>query len=78
MNQIQNKNTFNVNKLLLSKWTAKTVQYRQKHFIVTELIRDESQQDIIACVLEAVIDKQQYEIDWRELRRTESWLQGWK
>ncbi len=78
MNRFHNKNTFNVNKLLLSKWTAKEVKYRQKHFLVTELIHDDTQQKVVACILEAVIDKQLYQIDWRELRNTDSWIQGWK
>ena len=72
------KNNFNVNKLLLSKWTAITVKNKQKHFIVTELIRDELTQAVEVCELQAVIDKQLYRIRWQELKNKELWIQGWK
>jgi tryptophan-rich hypothetical protein len=72
------KNNFNVNKLLLSKWTAITVKNKQKHFIVTELIRDELTQAVEGCELQAVIDKQLYRIRWQELKNKELWIQGWK
>lgn len=82
MNQSGNLNRFNVNKLLLSKWTAITPRHKQKHFIVTELITDlvgdELEEKVIACVLEAVINKQAFQIDWRELKDVDRWIQGWK
>lgn len=82
MNQSGNINSFNVNKLLLSKWTATTPIDKQKHFIVTELITeligDESEEKVIGCVLEAVINKQAFQIDWQELKDADRWIQGWK
>ena len=71
-------NSFNVNKLLLSKWTAAIPRHKQKHFLVIELIRDEVEQNVVACVLEAVINKQTFQMDWRELKDAGQWIQGWK
>lgn len=78
MSDVSNVNTFNVNKLLLSKWTATKPYHKQKHFLVIELIKDELEESIIACVLEAVINKQVFKIDWQELKDAERWIQGWK
>lgn len=66
----------NPNKLLLSKWTAQQPKNKERHFIVTELIRDE-QETIIACQLEAVINKNSYQIDWKTLKDDSCWLMGW-
>ena len=67
----------NPEKLLLSKWTAVQPQQKEKHFLVTEAIRNEQQQ-IIACLLEAVINHRQYELDWRLLKDLSLWLPGWR
>lgn len=78
MSKSNKKNVFNVNKLLHSKWTATKVRHKQKHFIVIELVRDELDQEIVSCVLQAVIDRQLYPIDWRVLKNSEEWIQGWQ
>lgn len=67
----------NPNKLLLSKWTALTPRNKEKHFIVTDVDRDE-QGVVIACLLEAVLSKNVYAIDWRDLKDANHWLVGWK
>jgi tryptophan-rich hypothetical protein len=67
----------NPEKLLLSKWTAVQPQQKEKHFLVTEVIRNEQQQ-IIACLLEAVINHRQYELDWRLLKDLSRWFPGWR
>ncbi|WP_417538079.1 TIGR02450 family Trp-rich protein [Marinomonas sp.] len=67
----------NPNKLLLSKWTSTSPQQKEKHFIVSQLIRDE-ENIVIECILEAVINKHQYQLPWQALTSTENWLQGWK
>ena len=64
-------------KLILSKWTAANPVRKEKHFLVTALIRDE-QEKITGCYLEAVHSKKLYELDWRELRDSSKWVQGWK
>ncbi|QUX93004.1 TIGR02450 family Trp-rich protein [Marinomonas sp. A3A] len=67
----------NPNKLLLSKWTSTSPQQKEKHFIVTKLIKDDND-IVIECVLEAVINKNQYSLPWQALTSPEKWLQGWK
>lgn len=69
-------NKFTTRKLRLSKWTAVAPRNREKHFIVTDLVRD-ADENVQACVIEAVHSSRQETIDWRDLRDEEKWLQGW-
>lgn len=66
-------NQINPNKLLLSKWTAVKPKQKELHFIVTKLIRAENE-EIIACELEAVINKNIYQMDWQTLKDSSCWL----
>ena len=50
----QANNQINPDKLLLSKWTAVQPYNKEKHFLVTRVIRNE-QEIAVACILEAVI-----------------------
>ncbi|MED5508925.1 MAG: TIGR02450 family Trp-rich protein [Pseudomonadota bacterium] len=61
----------------MSKWTARKPLNREKHFMVTKVVRDE-QGRITDCQLEAVISKKIYHIDWRQLKDCESWQHGWQ
>ncbi len=70
-------NRINPEKLLLSKWTALQPQGKERHFIVTKLLRADDE-NIVACELEAVINKKLYEIDWQQLKESSSWVMGWK
>lgn len=70
-------NRINPDKLLMSKWTAAQPRQHERHFLVTRLIRTEDE-TIIGCVLEAVINRNTYEIDWRELQDPTRWITGWK
>jgi tryptophan-rich hypothetical protein len=70
-------NRINPNKLLLSKWTAVKPEKKERHFIVTKLIRAENE-NIIACQLEAVINNNSYEIAWQTLKDSSCWLMGWQ
>ncbi len=70
-------NKINPNKLLLSKWTAVNPKNKERHFIVSEVIKDE-EEIIIACILEAIINKATYEIDWQLLKQDQHWIMGWK
>ncbi len=67
----------NPEKLHLSKWTAAHPVRKEKHFIVTALIRDDEEK-VVGCYLEAVHSKKLYELDWEELKDPDKWLQGWK
>jgi tryptophan-rich hypothetical protein len=70
-------NRINPDKLLMSKWTATQPRQRERHFLVTRLICAEDE-TIVCCELEAVINKNTYEIDWRELQDSNRWVMGWK
>lgn len=70
-------NTINPSKLLLSKWTAAKPVNKERHFIVTKLIRDENDV-VIACELEALINQHVYETAWRVLKDSSVWLMGWR
>ena len=71
-------NPINPRKLLLSKWTAVKPVKKRKHFLVTDLIVDDLNDEVIGCILEAVIDKESFEIQWQDLKNRSVWLQGWK
>ena len=71
------KRRHNPRKLLLSKWTAAQPQNRERHFLVTELIRDE-QDNILGVELQAVLTQRSQQLDWRQLQDSELWLQGWR
>jgi tryptophan-rich hypothetical protein len=70
MNRIQ------VNKLVLSKWTAVTPRKKEKHFLVTQFVDDDS--DPRHVILEAVHSKREYVIVWTELKDDAIWRQGWR
>ncbi|SJL83353.1 TIGR02450 family Trp-rich protein [Vibrio palustris] len=69
-------NPIHPSKLRQSKWTAVIPKNKEKHFLVTAVEYDEDGK-VIDCVLEAIMSKQEYTIDWRELKNTEQWKQGW-
>jgi len=64
-------------KLRLSKWTAVAPKNREKHFIVTKVLRNENDR-VVRCIIEAVHSGRESMIDWQELRDRTHWLQGWK
>jgi tryptophan-rich hypothetical protein len=70
-------NRINSGKLLLTKWSAVVPKRKERHFIVTRLVRDDAG-TIIACELEAVINKNVYQVDWQELKDSTLWIMGWK
>ncbi|MDM9653330.1 TIGR02450 family Trp-rich protein [Pseudomonas wenzhouensis] len=71
------KRRLNPRKLLLSKWTAAQPQNRERHFLVTELIRDE-EDNILGVELQAVLTQRSQQLDWHQLQDSERWLQGWR
>ncbi len=70
-------NQINPAKLLLSKWTAVLPQKKEKHFLVTHVNEDELGV-VSTCTLEAVLTKQEYELDWQILKDSTRWLAGWQ
>jgi len=68
----------NPDKLHLSKWTAAVPRNKEKHFIVTGVIRPaDPDQPVELVTLEAVLTRRVQTIRWRELTDPGVWLQGW-
>ncbi len=63
--------------LLHSKWTKVDVKNKEKHFLITEVKVDEDQR-VIECIIEAVISRNEYAIDWRDLKNSRHWKIGWQ
>jgi tryptophan-rich hypothetical protein len=63
--------------LIHSKWTKVDVTNKEKHFIITVVKFDEDQ-TVVSCMIEAVMTKNEYAIDWRELKDNNNWLIGWQ
>ena len=71
-------NQLNPKKLLLSKWTAVAPVAKQKHFLVSKVIKPESSTDPIEWVeIESVFSKCTQIVAWRELQNDGVWRQGW-
>jgi tryptophan-rich hypothetical protein len=63
--------------LLHSKWTKIMIKNKEKHFIITKVTFDEDQA-VIECIIEAVISKNDYKINWRDLKDSTLWKIGWQ
>lgn len=71
-------NPLNPKQLLLSKWTAVTPVAKQKHFLVTRVIKQELLTDPIELVeIESAFSKATRVIPWRDLQDADGWQQGW-
>jgi tryptophan-rich hypothetical protein len=71
-------NPLNPKKLLLTKWTAVTPLAKQKHFLVSRVIKPELPTDPIEWVeIESVFSKATQLISWRDLQNDDVWRQGW-
>ncbi len=72
------KNPLHPKKLLLSKWTACHPENKEKHFLVVKVLEPlEVGAPIEKVVIEAVMTKRQWTIDWRSLSDQAQWSQGW-
>ena len=70
-------NRLNPSKLLLSKWTAALPRHREKHFLVTELFRDE-EGTVQEIELQAVLTQRSERLPWQTLQDAVAWHMGWK
>jgi tryptophan-rich hypothetical protein len=71
-------NPLHPKKLLLTKWTAVEPIAKNKHFLVARVMTPEPPSVVIEWVeLEAVYSKAVVRMDWRALRDTSRWKQGW-
>lgn len=64
-------------KLLLSKWTAASPRNKEKHFLVTELFRDD-EGTVLDIELQAVMTRRTERLAWQTLQNAENWHIGWK
>jgi tryptophan-rich hypothetical protein len=60
-------NKINPKTLINSKWTKVEVDNKEKHFIIT-VVKFDEQQNVNECLIEAVMSKNEYAIDWRDLK----------
>ena len=70
-------NSINPRKLMNSKWTAVKPVRKEKHFIVTEIEFDD-EGAVTTCMIESVMSKRVSNIQWKELKNQDQWIQGWK
>ncbi|MFC7369329.1 MULTISPECIES: TIGR02450 family Trp-rich protein [Vreelandella] len=70
-------NMINPNKLHHSKWTAVEPLNKEKHFIVTKLLRDE-EENVVDVVIEAIHSHRETTLPWQELKNPSAWKIGWK
>ncbi|MDQ0738466.1 TIGR02450 family Trp-rich protein [Pseudomonas sp. W4I3] len=70
-------NRINPAKLLPSKWTATSPKNKEKHFLVTELFRDE-EGTVLEIELQAVLTRRTERMEWQTLRNVDSWKMGWQ
>ncbi|MGY2140069.1 TIGR02450 family Trp-rich protein [Pseudomonas reactans] len=70
-------NRINPAKLLLSKWTAAQPRNKEKHFLVTELFRDE-EGVVLEIELQAVMTRRAERFAWQTLQNADAWKIGWK
>jgi tryptophan-rich hypothetical protein len=63
---------------LLTKWTAITPLDKQKHFLVSLVIKPELPTEPIELVeIESVFSQATQVIPWRDLQNDGVWRQGW-
>ncbi|KPG72602.1 TIGR02450 family Trp-rich protein [Pseudomonas libanensis] len=70
-------NRINPAKLLLSKWTAAQPRHKEKHFLVTEIFRDE-EGTVLEIELQAILTRLAERLPWQTLKDPEAWHMGWK
>lgn len=70
-------NRINPAKLLLSKWTAAHPRHKEKHFLVTELFRDD-EGTVLDIELRAILTRRAERLPWQTLKNAEDWKIGWK
>ncbi len=65
-------------KLLLTKWTSVQPVSKNKHFLVSQVIKPEPPDEKVEWIdMEAVFSKQVTRIHWRQLQDETLWRRGW-
>ncbi|MEZ9140629.1 MULTISPECIES: TIGR02450 family Trp-rich protein [unclassified Shewanella] len=70
-------NPLHPKKLLHSKWTKVHVTNKLKHFSVIKVTYDEDG-NVLECIIRAEMNAEEFAINWRNLKDTQLWRQGWK
>ena len=70
-------NPLHPKKLLNSKWTKVQVTQKLKHFSVIKVTFDEDS-NVLECIIRAEMNAEEFSINWRDLKDSQQWLQGWK
>lgn len=70
-------NAINPSKLHHSKWTAVQPRNKEKHFMVTQLIRDEDE-NVVDVVIEAIYSHRETAMPWQQLKDDSVWKMGWQ
>ena len=71
-------NALSPKKLVHTKWTAVEPRNKEKHFLVTKVIKPEPPGSLVVSVeIEAVHSKRARIIGWRELTDVAHWRRGW-
>ena len=71
-------NPLNPKKLLLTKWTSVTPVAKEKHFLVSKVIKPKLPDGPVELVeVEAVFSKATQVIAWRDLQNADVWRIGW-
>lgn len=72
------KNPLSPKKLLLSKWTAVSPAHKEKHFVVTRVVKPDPPAVRVDWVeIEAVHSGRASILRWRDLTDGSRWRQGW-
>jgi len=69
-------NKVNSKKFLNTKWTSVTPSFKEKHFLISKIEKDENG-IIVECIIEAIITNNTYSINWRDLKNQDQWVLGW-
>ena len=68
--------TISSKKLLRSKWTSVSPQHKEKHFMIIDVEYDDLG-CVTLCIIQAVMTKREQAINWRDLKDSTHWKQGW-
>lgn len=70
-------NAISPKKLLHSKWTRVQARNKEKHFTVITVKFDHDMK-VELCEIQAIFTNRIQQINWRELKNSHQWQQGWR
>ena len=66
----------NPRKLLNSKWTSLTPDFKERHFMVVNAELNAKGKPVF-CQIEAILTHKLFKIDWQQLKDGSQWRFGW-